>query len=80
MAVGDPLPGVLIDHFERRLRVGGFELIAGVDEVGRGALAGPMVAGAVILPPGFDCQGLKDSSIVGRVFLRIWPPGRIGFM
>jgi len=61
MAVGDPLPGVLIDHFERRLRVGGFELIAGVDEVGRGALAGPMVAGAVILPPGFDCQGLKDS-------------------
>ncbi len=37
------------DH-EDRLESQGYELIAGVDEVGRGALAGPVVAGAVILP------------------------------
>jgi len=37
------------DH-ENELRSQGYELIAGIDEVGRGALAGPVVAGAVILP------------------------------
>lgn len=36
-------------------------IIAGVDEAGRGALAGPVVAGAVILPVGFDTSGLDDS-------------------
>lgn len=35
---------------EDRLRLQGYELIAGIDEAGRGALAGPVVAGAVILP------------------------------
>lgn len=34
---------------------------AGVDEAGRGCLAGPVVAAAVILPPGFDLPGLGDS-------------------
>lgn len=34
---------------------------AGVDEVGRGPLAGPVVAAAVVLPEGFDCRGLRDS-------------------
>lgn len=34
---------------------------AGCDEAGRGCLAGPVVAGAVILPPGFDCPELDDS-------------------
>jgi ribonuclease HII len=38
-----------LDH-ENELKSQGYELIAGVDEVGRGALAGPVVAGAVILP------------------------------
>lgn len=38
-----------LDH-ENELASQGFDLIAGVDEVGRGALAGPVVAGAVILP------------------------------
>lgn len=33
----------------------------GCDEAGRGCLAGPVVAAAVILPPGFDCQALNDS-------------------
>jgi ribonuclease HII len=37
------------DH-ENELRLQGYDLIAGIDEVGRGALAGPVVAGAVILP------------------------------
>jgi ribonuclease HII len=50
-----------IDHNERVLRDQGFSLVAGVDEAGRGALAGPLVAAAVILPAAFDCDGLKDS-------------------
>jgi len=54
-------PDRAIDHNERLLREQGFSLVAGVDEAGRGALAGPLVAGAVILPEGFDCDGLKDS-------------------
>ena len=39
----------------------GFARIAGVDEVGRGPLAGPVVAAAVVLPPGFDATGITDS-------------------
>ncbi len=50
-----------LDRYERRLRDQGFRLIAGVDEAGRGALAGPMVAAAVILPDAFDLDGLADS-------------------
>lgn len=37
-------------HFERNLRQQGYSLVAGLDEVGRGPLAGPVVAAAVILP------------------------------
>ena len=40
---------------------GGTVLIAGVDEVGRGPLAGPVVAAAVILPDGHSIVGLRDS-------------------
>lgn len=39
----------------------GFVYIAGVDEVGRGPLAGPVVTAAVILPPDFDVIGVDDS-------------------
>ena len=42
----------------------GFVHVAGVDEVGRGCLAGPVVAGAVILGPGFAVRGLADSKLV----------------
>ncbi|MFZ5452759.1 MAG: ribonuclease HII [Thermodesulfobacteriota bacterium] len=42
-------------------RLQGIPLIAGVDEVGRGPLAGPVVAAAVILPPELHFSGLKDS-------------------
>ena len=46
---------------ERRLWGSGRSLIAGVDEVGRGPLAGPVVAAAVILPHDFDVLGIDDS-------------------
>ena len=39
-------------------------LVAGVDEAGRGCLAGPVVAGAVILPAEFDLPGLTDSKLL----------------
>jgi ribonuclease HII len=51
---------------ESRLAQGGFEHVAGVDEVGRGALAGPLVAAAVILPPGLRIEGLRDSKLCTR--------------
>jgi len=43
-----------VDMFswERQLREGGYRCIAGIDEVGRGALAGPLVAAAVVIPTG----------------------------
>jgi ribonuclease HII len=50
-----------LDRYERPLRAQGFRRIAGVDEAGRGALAGPLVAAAVILPEGFDLEGIGDS-------------------
>lgn len=46
---------------EKQLRADGFEAVAGVDEVGRGPLAGPVVAAAVILPPRVKLPGLDDS-------------------
>ena len=51
---------VMLTH-ERRLWDSGRFLIAGVDEVGRGPLAGPVVAAAVILPHDFDVLGIDDS-------------------
>lgn len=48
---------------ERRLAEAGFSQVAGVDEVGRGALAGPLVAAAVILPPEAGIEGLRDSKL-----------------
>lgn len=47
--------------FERELYDAGVRLIAGVDEVGRGPLAGPVVASSVILPKKFNLVGVKDS-------------------
>jgi ribonuclease HII len=48
-------------EYERALWAGGAEFIAGVDEVGRGPLAGPVVAAAVILPVDFQVLGVDDS-------------------
>src|SRR3954468_24806603 len=48
-------------HFERLLWQAGIQHIAGVDEVGIGPLAGPVVAAAVVFPPGVEIQGIDDS-------------------
>lgn len=50
-----------LTKYERRLGEQGFEFVAGVDEAGRGALAGPLVAAAVILPINARLPGLRDS-------------------
>ena len=49
---------------EVRLIQGGARLIAGVDEVGRGPLAGPVTAAAVVLDPGRIPEGLNDSKVL----------------
>lgn len=49
------------DKIEQKLLIDGFNLIAGVDEVGRGALAGPVLAAAVILDLNNIPKGLNDS-------------------
>lgn len=48
-------------HFERLLWKAGIQHIAGVDEVGLGPLAGPVVAAAVVFPPGTEIEGVDDS-------------------
>ncbi|MGG5252967.1 ribonuclease HII [Neobacillus sp. SM06] len=48
-------------RYETKCRAEGFRSIAGVDEVGRGPLAGPVVAAAVILPENFSLPGIDDS-------------------
>lgn len=49
---------------ENALRRWGFVLVAGVDEVGRGCLAGPVVSAAVVLDPGRHIPRLADSKVV----------------
>ena len=49
------------NKFEKAARAQGATCIAGVDEVGRGALFGPVVAAAVVLPPDTRIRGLRDS-------------------
>ncbi len=61
---------------EHRLAAQGFHRIAGLDEAGRGPLAGPVVAAAVILPKNFSARGVDDSKQLTaaqreRVFDRI---------
>lgn len=48
-------------HLEQMLADKGYKAICGVDEVGRGPLAGPVVAAAVIMPPELSIEGLTDS-------------------
>ncbi|MBF0467705.1 MAG: ribonuclease HII [Desulfamplus sp.] len=47
--------------FEDRAASRGYNYIAGLDEAGRGPLAGPVVSAAVILPRSFSCPGIADS-------------------
>ncbi len=53
--------------WERALWAQGRTYVAGVDEAGRGPLAGPVVAAAVILPPDFDGAGIRDSKKLSAV-------------
>jgi ribonuclease HII len=55
---------IVPDKLEAELRRGGAVHLAGCDEAGRGALAGPVVAGAVILDPRRRIAGLRDSKLL----------------
>lgn len=55
--------------FEKEAWSNGYETVAGIDEAGRGPLAGPVVSAAVILPDPFPVSGIKDSK-------KISPPKR----
>lgn len=56
------LPGAVEERFYRQ----GYKRIAGLDEVGRGPLAGPVVAAAVVFPRGFLHSDIKDSKLLTR--------------
>jgi ribonuclease HII len=60
-ASGPPSAG---PHLERLLWRVGIRLVAGIDEVGMGPLAGPVVAAAVVLPPDTLIEGVADSKIL----------------
>jgi ribonuclease HII len=51
-------------RFEKKAWGSGAQLVAGVDEVGRGSLFGPVVAAAVILDPSYRIRGLRDSKLL----------------
>jgi len=66
---GDSMRGPDLLYFERRLTKDGYTHVAGVDEAGRGPLAGPVVAAAVVLPPEPDrkiLDGLNDSKLLSE--------------
>lgn len=60
------MDGDAIGLLEARLSDRGFTRVAGTDEVGRGALAGPLVAAAVVLPSDAVIEGLRDSKLCTR--------------
>ena len=62
--------------YEKEMQAAGYMRIVGVDEAGRGPLAGPVVAAAVILPDDAYLQGLNDSKKLSekrRLELEHWP-------
>lgn len=65
MSIKKAMPATKVEtdlsHLEQMLCDKGYDLICGVDEVGRGPLAGPVVAAALIMPIDFEIEGLTDS-------------------
>jgi ribonuclease HII len=59
-------------QYEKILWQDGYCYVAGVDEVGRGCLAGPVVAGAVILPPQTDFDNIDDSKKLSKKTREQW--------
>ncbi len=55
-----------LSEYEKNLYLKGYKNIAGIDEAGRGPLAGPVVAAAVILPRGCMLEGVNDSKKVSE--------------
>ncbi|WP_236784340.1 ribonuclease HII [Alteribacter salitolerans] len=55
-----------MNTYEDNLKHNGFKAIAGIDEVGRGPLAGPVIAASVILPDDFYLPGLTDSKKLSK--------------
>jgi len=53
-------------RYEKNAWASGAAMVAGVDEVGRGSLFGPVVAAAVILDPAYRIRGLRDSKLLSR--------------
>ena len=50
-----------LDFYEKKARLSGYNLVAGVDEAGRGPLAGPVVAACCFIPPDVIFSGINDS-------------------
>jgi ribonuclease HII len=68
-----PDPAIDTFIFEKALRQQGYDLIAGLDEAGRGPLAGPVVAAGVVLPAGCQYQLFRDSKkLTARARLRLF--------
>lgn len=61
MALKEDMRMAMLFHYEREARSKGFQVIAGIDEAGRGPLVGPVVAAAVILDENQDWRGIDDS-------------------
>lgn len=53
-------------QYDESIRKDGFSVIAGIDEAGRGPVAGPVVAAAVILPEDFRIEGIRDSKKIPK--------------
>ena len=61
-----PNPVLPTWEWEQRAWAEGWESVAGVDEAGRGPLAGPVVAAAAVLPPHLELPGLRDSKCLAE--------------
>ncbi|MBQ8210460.1 MAG: ribonuclease HII [Clostridia bacterium] len=53
-------------EFEKQAHLDGYKIVCGVDEAGRGPLAGPVYAAAVILPDGLENMGINDSKKISE--------------